>query len=473
MNKVIRLIRRVFALSLVLLLSIESFAAVVTDNDGSAFITKAEFDSLKNNFQAQIDNYNTSIDNKIDGAIAAYLAGIKVASEGNEDVLYFKTFPKNETAVYMRSSTENTSTYGRSTRNCNWGFSSMYTSNFAITANAYNTSSSYSSSSRRFVNYNKSEGTYRWAGYTTNYYEKLTITGFCNAGSADTGYSNDNVYLYAPYTASYSRTGYRTNATTGWQFSIADAVNRSPYRSCSAISVAWEANNYELKYTKDLIYEDFSANQNWYNTNAQWFAVGNPSNYWWAGSSHTYSYNDYSVSGSARIQYGGSGITNRTVQNTLQTRTGSSGSYYYISTCPEPNIKRWYQILANDTSKYYDAKTKDYIQDYNVCEGMPVVEAEKNKLYTWPIKFNNSTRITLKYGKYGTTETTPTTPIKISVSTDGGKTWSAYANSATLKEGIIKFESDKIGGVVFCKWNNSRCMYKDGSSTIKWKELQY
>ena len=66
------------ALFLVFLLSIESFAAVVSDNDGSAFITKAEFDSLKNNFQNQIDQYNTSIDSKIDGAIASYLAGIKV-----------------------------------------------------------------------------------------------------------------------------------------------------------------------------------------------------------------------------------------------------------------------------------------------------------------------------------------------------------------------------------------------------------
>ena len=73
MKKGISLIKRVVALFLVLLLSIESFAAVVGDNDGSAFITKAEFDSLKHDFQSQIDLYNTSIDSKIDGAIASYL----------------------------------------------------------------------------------------------------------------------------------------------------------------------------------------------------------------------------------------------------------------------------------------------------------------------------------------------------------------------------------------------------------------
>ena len=69
------------AILLILLLKINSLAAVVSDNDGSAFITKAEFDSLKNDFQAQINSYNTSIDSKIDGAIAAYLAGIKVSKE--------------------------------------------------------------------------------------------------------------------------------------------------------------------------------------------------------------------------------------------------------------------------------------------------------------------------------------------------------------------------------------------------------
>ena len=71
-------IKKKLALVLMLLLSIESFAAVVGDNDGAAFITKAEFDSMKNNFQSQLDRYNSSIDNKIDGAIAAYLAGINI-----------------------------------------------------------------------------------------------------------------------------------------------------------------------------------------------------------------------------------------------------------------------------------------------------------------------------------------------------------------------------------------------------------
>ncbi len=83
MNKASRLIKRYIALLLVLLFSIESFAAVVGDNDGAAFITKAEFDSLKNDFQSQLDRYNSSIDNKIDGAIASYLSGVMIAKKMN------------------------------------------------------------------------------------------------------------------------------------------------------------------------------------------------------------------------------------------------------------------------------------------------------------------------------------------------------------------------------------------------------
>ena len=73
--------KKLLALFLVVLISIESFGAVVSDNDGAAFVTKAEFEALKENFAEQIEDYNTSIDSKIDGAIASYLAGIQLTKE--------------------------------------------------------------------------------------------------------------------------------------------------------------------------------------------------------------------------------------------------------------------------------------------------------------------------------------------------------------------------------------------------------
>ena len=76
-SKKIKIVR-IISIGLLILLSIKSFAVAVSDNDGSAFITKAEFDSLKNSFQSQINQFNTSIDSRIDYAISSYLAGIKV-----------------------------------------------------------------------------------------------------------------------------------------------------------------------------------------------------------------------------------------------------------------------------------------------------------------------------------------------------------------------------------------------------------
>ena len=80
MTSVKKFLKRGIALLLVFVLCLNNFAAVVSDNDGAAFVTKDEFEALKQNVADQINNYNYSIDNKIDGAIASYLAGFRVSS---------------------------------------------------------------------------------------------------------------------------------------------------------------------------------------------------------------------------------------------------------------------------------------------------------------------------------------------------------------------------------------------------------
>lgn len=81
MNKGKKIIKSIVSIIIILNIIFDTFGVAVSDNDGSAFITKAEFDSLKNNFQSQIDSYNSNIDNKIDNAVGSYLAGIKVDTE--------------------------------------------------------------------------------------------------------------------------------------------------------------------------------------------------------------------------------------------------------------------------------------------------------------------------------------------------------------------------------------------------------
>ena len=116
MKKSTRIVKRALAIFLIVLMSIESFGAVVSDNDGSAFITKAEFDSMKNDFQSQIDQYNTSIDNKIDGAIAGYLAGITVDQSEKKNIIY------NNWATYTMLNGSFSNTFGvpQMDLNFNW-----------------------------------------------------------------------------------------------------------------------------------------------------------------------------------------------------------------------------------------------------------------------------------------------------------------------------------------------------------------
>lgn len=79
MNKLIGKTKGLIFVLVVILCIFKSGAAIVSDNDGSAFVTKSEFEILKKNLSGQIQNYNDSVDLKIDGAIASYLTGIRTA----------------------------------------------------------------------------------------------------------------------------------------------------------------------------------------------------------------------------------------------------------------------------------------------------------------------------------------------------------------------------------------------------------
>ena len=75
MKKYIKRMKRLIAILSILAMSTNSFAAV-GGNDGSAFVTKAEFDALVNTFNEQMDNYAASLETKVDGAIANYLMSL-------------------------------------------------------------------------------------------------------------------------------------------------------------------------------------------------------------------------------------------------------------------------------------------------------------------------------------------------------------------------------------------------------------
>ena len=66
--------KKVFTILLVFILGINSFAAIVSDNDGSAFVTKAEFAADLNNLSNRMSTLENSLDAKIDSLVSSYLS---------------------------------------------------------------------------------------------------------------------------------------------------------------------------------------------------------------------------------------------------------------------------------------------------------------------------------------------------------------------------------------------------------------
>lgn len=82
-----KIVKKIFTALLIMVYSFNTFASVITDSDGAAFVTKSEFEDLKSSFNSQIDRYSESINNKIDGSIASYLSGLKIINRGTRRLL--------------------------------------------------------------------------------------------------------------------------------------------------------------------------------------------------------------------------------------------------------------------------------------------------------------------------------------------------------------------------------------------------
>lgn len=84
-------IKRIISITLMLstLLVGNVFSAVVIDNDGEAFITKAEFEAMISKINEGVNTYYATVDNTIDAAIIDYIAGLgEVVIESGNTIKY-------------------------------------------------------------------------------------------------------------------------------------------------------------------------------------------------------------------------------------------------------------------------------------------------------------------------------------------------------------------------------------------------
>ena len=83
MKKFSKIGKRVLAFFLVALMNINAYATTAS-NDGSAFITKAEFDDKVKLFNDNMDTYQSGLNAKIDQAIASYLGALSGTAKSEE-----------------------------------------------------------------------------------------------------------------------------------------------------------------------------------------------------------------------------------------------------------------------------------------------------------------------------------------------------------------------------------------------------
>ena len=101
MKKFSKIGKRVLAFFLVALMNINAYATT-TSNDGSEFVTKAEFDDMMKRFNEQMETYNAGLNAKIDNAIASYLAGMSTYATKTLDN-YYKTITANQKFYWTSS----------------------------------------------------------------------------------------------------------------------------------------------------------------------------------------------------------------------------------------------------------------------------------------------------------------------------------------------------------------------------------
>ena len=81
-------------------------AAIVSSDDGAAFVTKKELMDLQAELSMIIDTYNESLNNKIDGVISSYLDGLRVTLKSTRrkmlnDADHWLMYNKNDYPTYV------------------------------------------------------------------------------------------------------------------------------------------------------------------------------------------------------------------------------------------------------------------------------------------------------------------------------------------------------------------------------------
>ena len=455
--------------------------AIVGDNDGSAFITKAEFDSLKNNFQSQIDQYNTSIDSKIDGAIAAYLAGIHVAKSIYDQPL-FASFYVGKKIEAVSSNDARFFSKGDNMWNLNFnliqswdylrgtGGSTSANGRCALKTWSYNLSSdpvAASNMAKRTLVRKEAGNKWRFYGITSDYYESHSFFGSNHAFMTDYGFNSADLF-FVPWrfnvagdvvlhTSNGSLDGWRTNIVSQNDTNLKNSV--IPPACC-----AWGCfTNYSLTgdFNAISVFDDANA-QYMFDVDNRTKLIGNAdfvnsSCYDWFLSSRisaTAAVSYLFVESGAKITSAGQQIVpllpyvsiskpTETQLTSYRLSNDQYGKNHYPPVLAPIDIHKssFSEILAADSNKYRykDNGSVKTVDSYSLCAGFPFYATEEDETsFKWLLNnAGTSGKIYFKVGPF-----------------ESGITESDCIYSKNLTSGInsLEFTTDKKS-LIWVKWD--------------------
>ena len=462
------------ALFIVALLNINSYAAV-SANDGSAFVTKAEFDALVNTFNEQMDTYQSGLNAKIDGAIANYLAGLSSTKTETRSPL-----AKPTNGIWSASIVSDTKPWVEGTM-CVHG--NLYMARHNYDDAQYRGGHSISligKAAQPFKEHlidNPRNGYYKYNGYVKSEIDALVYGG---------AVTTSGPYYYDKYNTKDCLLGrmYWTTMSSPIAYFMSADINHNYINGGSCIRTIKETYIDTLICTPTSIDFPYFNNSNTTGANALWCYDANIT----TNNLHTLrpklsevfqqlsiygKSNDKTVNGAFAM-----------VDNPWDTGDMSAskvmckpflGFNMYCKKFEDLYVDT-YSLYASDIkSKSGAATVKD---EYNndqllIINGFPLVKASKDEVIYLPIKFDKvdgewkNIDIWLKASAFGANEdvksTTEADIIKPNVNDGTNLQTSVYSNAVTLNAnagttedtkgtGMIKFKMPK-DGYVFMKWS--------------------
>ena len=464
-HRLSKIFKRAMALFIIVMINFNSYAAVVSSNDGSAFITKAEFDALVNDFNSRIEDYEKSIDAKIDGAIAEYLAGLAttIAVSGNT---LFSSIVGDNNITSRVGSTDLPFVKG------NIGVNYTFTMNASDVDDPREGGKMFmgrlranpTATSRRYVEQVGSN--YYWAGYATDVIAYVTATHIVITNLFVFG-EDDDWSMICPY-------GGNTN-TSNPGSTVQTNILQTARITEAAGTVGPNDSTYAYREEKTLrnLYDYFySGDQNTY----YWIPDITRITTYTPNIAVTNSWRSFFDRATFSLVRGyvwartSTAFTNTTrtpakYLSNLNKYTGTSqyDSYMNNRGVFEPNFSLSGQVLSSiyypdyNTYRYTSSTnggetiTNKTLSRYNMYAGVPLFTVLSGYEYEWPVKFTDSQSVDL-YIKYEPFGTGVTESQCIEVSVNGG----AKSKKATIPSGgaTVTFKAPE-SGLLFVKWKLS------------------